>query len=75
MPTPMTANEYAQTLIDRFKSIRTAVGDQRLRQIFSGTKRAIPTWLDPAEAEVVNEAYQIAERELFPPKGNCTAAG
>ena len=66
MPTPMTAPEFAKTLIEHFKSIETAAPDLNLRQIFSGAKKAVPNWLDPEEKKIVTEAYAIAEKALFP---------
>ena len=65
MPIPMTADEFAQTLIEHFKSINKAAPDLNLRQIFSGAKKAVPNWLDPEEGKIVREAYEIAARELF----------
>lgn len=66
MPTPMTAQEYAQTLIDHFNAMRPALGDKRLRPTFTGAKMAMPHWLDPEEDKIVREAFEIAEKALFP---------
>jgi hypothetical protein len=65
MPPPMTPQEYAQTLIEHFSSIAAAAPELNLRKIFSGARKAIPTWLDPDEDRIVREGYAIAERELF----------
>jgi hypothetical protein len=64
----MTSDEYAQTLIEHFQSIGTAGPDLNLYQIFIGARKAVPTWLNPAEAALVNEAYQMAKKKLFPSK-------
>jgi hypothetical protein len=53
-------------LIEHFRSIGKVVGEQRLRPIFSGAKRAVPKWVDPEEKKIVDEAYNLAEKELFP---------
>lgn len=65
MPTPMTAQEYAKTLTEHFKSIGQAVPEMNLHKIFSGARRAVPNWIDPEEKKIVEEAYAIAEKELF----------
>jgi division protein CdvB (Snf7/Vps24/ESCRT-III family) len=65
MPTLMTANEYAEFLIEHFKSIATAAPEMNLHKIFSGARRAVPNWIDPEEKKIVEEAYAIAEKELF----------
>ena len=57
----MTVREYAGNLIERFSSMRTAFGDQSLRQIFVGAKASVANY--PQETL---EAYEIAEKELFP---------
>ena len=65
MPTPMTANEYAEFLIEHFKSIGSAAPELNLRQIFSGARKAVLNWIKPEEKKIVIEGYAIAEKELF----------
>ena len=65
MPTPMTAKEYAKSLIEHFKSIGKAAPEMNLHKNFSGARRAVPNWIDPEEKKIVEEAYAIAEKELF----------
>lgn len=66
MTTPMTALEYAGALVERYRSMRPAVGETNLRQIFLGAKRVVPNWLDSETKAEFEEAYRIAEEELFP---------
>jgi len=61
----MTAQEFAQTLIEHFKSIATAGPGLNLHQIFLGARKAVPEWIDPEEKKIVIEGYAIAEKELF----------
>ena len=58
-PSSMTPQEYAQTLTERFNSMRKVVGDQRLRQIFSGAKDSTPKWLDAKTKAEVEEASHV----------------
>lgn len=57
----MTTEEFAQTLIERFNSMRPAFGDRRLHQIFLGAKDSVANY-----PEDVRHAYDLAEKELFP---------
>ena len=68
MLTPITPEEYAQILVERFNSWRSFAGDQRLKNIFLGAKLSlsdIERW-SPETAVEMREAYAIAEKELFP---------
>jgi len=47
-------------LIEHFSSIAAAAPELNLRKIFSGARKAIPTWLDPDEDRIVREGYAIA---------------
>jgi len=51
----MTANEYAEFLIEHFKSIGSAAPELNLRQIFSGARKAVPNWIKPEEKKIVIE--------------------
>jgi hypothetical protein len=57
----MTPQEYATILVARFNSMREAEGDQRLLQIFLGAKDSVADY-----PEDVRQAYDLAEKELFP---------
>jgi hypothetical protein len=65
---PMTPEEYARNLVDRYNSLRKAVGDQNLYPIFLGAKISLSDLERRAPkvyAEVM-QAYDLAEKELFP---------
>jgi hypothetical protein len=67
MKTQATTTEYAQTLIERYNSMRKAVGGQKLHQIFLGAKASVEQGdLDPAVKIEMLAAYKKAEQDLFP---------
>jgi len=65
-PLKLATDDFAQELTERFESMREPLGDEALRQVFKGAKRAIPKWLDPETEASVRESYALAEGRLFP---------
>jgi hypothetical protein len=67
MLTPLTTEEYAQHLIQRYKEMRSLVDDEEtLYQYFLGAKDSIQeSTLGPKVAKSMRESYGIAERVLF----------
>lgn len=59
----------ANVLVERFNSMRKIMGEEKLRQIVSGTK-ASTEMMDPGipmkEQEKTRAAYDLAVRKLFP---------
>ena len=67
MRTPITPEQHAQILIQRYNSMRTAVPEKLLLQIFLGAKDSIQEYtLGPKVAEEMRRAYDLALKELFP---------
>jgi hypothetical protein len=61
---------YVEHLIERYNYIRTAVGEDRMRQIFSGAKASLTgkeqIGLGPNLREKLLSGYEEAEPVLFP---------
>jgi hypothetical protein len=65
----MTSEQYAQTLIQRYNSMRSLANDERpeTARVFLGAKDSIQEYtLGPQVAQEMRIAYSLAEKELFP---------
>lgn len=63
----MTSEQYAQALVQRYNSMRTDVPEEKLFQIFLGAKDSIQEHvLGPQVAQELRDAYELAQKELFP---------
>jgi hypothetical protein len=58
---PLTTEEYAQNLIQRYNAMRSLVSEEKLYQIFLGAKDSVKFY-----PEDIRRAYDLAEKELFP---------
>lgn len=61
--TPLTTEEHARHLIQRYNDMSSLVSKEKLYQIFLGAKDSVEFY-----PEDIRRAYDLAENELFPQK-------